>query len=351
MLDVAIECLRPSAATALRVEDEHGNVVGQLNIADNTLVYELPLRVVYVLPGKPMNPKDPLGLTPPRPLYAAPGALAALRQQMVALRSQGVDLPTFLNEHSLNQALITCAFEQPAAPHQLLMDLDQWKKDGMYRAGQVVPAGLATYLAKLADATFGAGFAAFQGIILYVFSVDAVPDPNAGGPTAASGSHIPVGARTLNVFATGLNQGKASTIAHELGHVLGLTHAFPMPAGYENGLIQQLIGTKQGPTIVLPGQQAALAAAQAAAATPPTPAQQTDIQAKQAAVQLTQSQLMEINAQLALYANNPFKFAQQSTNNLMDYDAGDRRCMLWHWQWALLQADLVAYYGSTSAAR
>jgi hypothetical protein len=60
VLDVTIECLQPSAATSLRVEDEHGNLVGQLNIADNTIVYELPLRVVYVIRGSPLNSKDPV---------------------------------------------------------------------------------------------------------------------------------------------------------------------------------------------------------------------------------------------------------------------------------------------------
>lgn len=72
VLDVTIQSLRPSAATSLRVEDEHQNLVGELQIADNTLVYELPLRVVYVLRGLPMNPRDPIGTTPPRPLYAPP---------------------------------------------------------------------------------------------------------------------------------------------------------------------------------------------------------------------------------------------------------------------------------------
>jgi hypothetical protein len=134
VLDVTIESLRPSAAASLRVEDEHKNLVGQLNIADNTTVYELPLRVVYVVQGLPMNSKDPLDQTPPRPLYAPTGALAALQRRFLALRSQGVDVPTFLNQHSLNQALVTCTFERPATPHQLIMDLDQWKKDGYYSA-------------------------------------------------------------------------------------------------------------------------------------------------------------------------------------------------------------------------
>jgi len=133
--------------------------------------------------------------------------------------------------------------------------------------------------------------------------------------------------------------------------VLGLTHAFPMPAGYENAEIQKLINGKASVNGVLPGLKTALAVAIAAAATPPTPAEQQDIQNRQTVIQAYEQQRQEADAQLTLYANNAFKFVQQSTINLMDYDPGDRRCMLWHWQWALLQADLVAYYGTTSAAR
>jgi hypothetical protein len=123
-----------------------------------------------------------------------------------------------------------------------------------------------------------------------------------------------------------------------------------MPSGYEDGEIKLLLSQKVGPTIILPGQIAALAQAKATAATPPTPVQQADIQTKQDSVQITNNQLTEINAQLAMYANNPFKFTKQSTDNIMDYDAGDRRCSYWHWQWFLLQADVAAYYGTTTAA-
>lgn len=355
VLDVTIESLRPSAATSLRVEDEHNNLVGELQIADNTTVYELPLRVVYVLRGIPMNPKDPLDATPRRPLYAPTGALATLQNQFQALRSQGVDLPTFLNQHSLNQALIRCTFQTPTTPYQLLMDLDQWKKDRQYSpsTNQLSDSkGLAKYCTDLANSVHGPAFAAFRGVTIYVFELDVAPDPGQGA-TNASGSNVPVVASTLRLFQSGLTgpgQGKASTVAHELGHVLGLTHAFPMPSGYEDGEIKQLLSQKIGPTIVLPGQIALLAQAKAAAATPPTPVEQADIQAKQDSVKITTDQLTEINAQLAMYANNPFKFTKQSTHNMMDYDAADNRCFYWHWQWFLLQADVAAYYGTTTAA-
>ena len=356
VLDVTIECLRPSAAVTLEIQDEKNHVVGALKIADNTTVYVLPLRVVYVLRGKPMNKHDALDATPRRALYAPSGALATLQQQFLALRSQGVDLFTFLNQHSLNQALVTCTLQQPVTPYQLLMDLDQWKKDRQYSPSTNLltdSKGLAKYCTDLANSVYGPTFAAFRGITIYVFELDVVPDPGVQGATNASGSNVPVTASTLRLFRSGLvgqGQGKASTVAHELGHVLGLTHAFPMPNGEEDGQIKILLSQKEGPTIVQPGQIAALAQAKATAATPPTPMQQSDIQAKQEYVQRTNDQLVEINAQLAMYANNPFKFTVQSTNNIMDYDAGDLRCSYWHWQWALLQADITAYYGTTTAA-
>ena len=352
VLDVTIESLRPSAAASLRVEDEHKNLVGQLNIADNTTVYELPLRVVYVLVGKPMNPSDPVGATPPRPLYAPTGALAALQRQFQALHSQGTDLLTFLNEHSLNQAHITCTFANPTAPYQLLIDPDQWKKAGLYStsSGELLDKDrLAGYCGPLVNALYGAAFAAFQGITIYVFEPPLALTTE--GIIAAAGSNRPVAARTLSIFQAGLTERKASTIAHELGHVLGLTHAFPMPAGDEDRKIQELVSQKAGIAITLPNQKAALAADLAAAATPPTAAEQTSIQSKQQIIQIVENQNKEADAQLAMYARNPFKFTKQSTTNLMDYDAGDRRCMLWQWQWPLLQADIVAYYGTAVAAR
>lgn len=354
VLDVTIESLRPSAAASLRVEDEHGNLVGELQIADNTTVYELPLRVVYVVEGRPMNKKDALDQTPPRPLYALPGALAALQGRFQALRSQGVDVLTFLNEHSLNQALITCAFEPRPMPHQLVMDLDQWKKDGYYSSADNTlrrSEELGTYCTKWMVATEGPTFAAFRGLTLYVFGLDIPLDAATNAPINASSATQPVAANTLCFYQSTLVQGKASTVAHELGHVLGLTHTFPMPPGTEDKEILKLLNQKAAPVMILPGLKAAVSAAVAAAAKPPTSAEQTDIQDKQQRVLLTEQQIRKADAELAIYSNNPFKFTKQSTNNIMDYDAGDRRVSYWHWQWALLQADITAYYGTTSAAR
>ncbi len=352
VLDVTVEGLRPSAAASLRVEDEHGNLVGQLNIADNTTVYELPLRVVHVLPARPMNKHDALDLTPPRPLYAPTGALAALQKQFLALSSQGVDLETFLNKHSLNQAQITCTFEKPAVPHQMLMDFDQWKKDGYYSSASntlLQTGNLRNYCTKWMTAAQGPAFTAFRGLTLFVFDLDVPPDP--AGAINASSPAQPVAANSLCFFHSTLVQGHASTVAHELGHMMGLTHAFPMPSGSEDAQIQSIIGQKAPANNVLPGLKTALAAAQTAAATPPTPAQQADIQNRQAVIQSLEAQVLEADAELALFAHNAFKFTAQSTTNIMDYDPGDRRVSYWHWQWALLQADVAVYYGTTSPAR
>jgi hypothetical protein len=101
-------------------------------------------------------------------------------------------------------------------------------------------------------------------------------------------------------------------------------------------------------------EQAAIAQLQQAASTPPTPAEQAAITPKAKVLTNLIDWINGLLSRNALYANNPFKFTQSSTENMMDCDpssAVDQRLSFWHWQWALLQADITSYYGTTSAAR
>jgi len=350
VLDVTIECLRPSGATSLRVEDEHKNLVGQLNIADNTLVYELPLRVVYVLKGIPMNPKAPIGTTPPRPLYARPGSLATVQGLF-----QKLNFIDYLNTRTLNQALITCTVHTPTAippstqapaPYQVLIDEAEWKAAGFVKNGLLQPQGLHEYCEQKANALFGP----FSGLTLFAHELN-IP-PEGGNDIAASGAILPVAAKTLLIYRKGLDVGKKSTIAHELGHVLGLTHAFPV--ANENPELAALQTTIPALQALVPQEQAALAKLQQQAATPPTPTEQAATDQKIKGLKNLNNRINGLLNHAAVYANNPFKFTQFSTENMMDYDPSssvDQRLSFWHWQWALLQTDVATYYGTKTAAR
>jgi hypothetical protein len=70
-------------------------------------------------------------------------------------------------------------------------------------------------------------------------------------------------------------------------------------------------------------------------------------------LQNVNNNINRLTLNLRLHQNNPFKFTQFSTENLMDYEQGaaTTRLSYWHWQWALLQADVAAYHGTTTAAQ
>jgi hypothetical protein len=358
----------PDLQNVLREEVERtvGPVIGLAadealvpeTIAENLFVYELPLRVVYVLRGVPYDKKAPVGATPPRPLYAHPGSLATVQTLFEQL-----DFLTYLNTRTLNQALITCVLQspppstvpsQPSAPYQVLIDKAEWKAAGFLKGGVLQPKGLHEHCEKKANALYGS----FNGLTLFVNELN-IP-PEGGGEIAASGAIVPVAARTLLVYRKGLEVGKKSTIAHELGHVLGLRHAFPMAD--ENGLMRNNLDFVSVRASILVAQQAELAKLQQGA-TPSTPttvitptiqAEQDAIKAKSNDVLLSQQLITRATVELATFTKNPFKFNQFSTENIMDYDpseAVDQRYSFWHWQWGVLQDDVAAHYGTKTLAR
>ncbi|WP_046245334.1 hypothetical protein [Hymenobacter terrenus] len=343
VLDVTIECLHPAPETSLKIVDELGAAVGELTLAENQFAYELPVRVVYLLLGRPMNPKDPLGATPPRPLYAAsPHAQATLQKGFEAL-----DFLNYVNTHTLNQALITCVVTAPKPPltppttklapaYQVLLDEDQLKKDGIVLGGLLQGgANATTYCEKVANATPGVG--PFAGLTIFVHELD-VPPPAPGAVTNAAGTIFPVEAKTLIIYRTGLSTGSQRTIAHELGHVLGLTHSFLDTNDADATAYGKTIDNLQGQLI---DARKSLATATQASA----------IQQFQQEVKALTNAIARLNTSLDVYRQNAFKFRKSSTENMMDYEPGTIRLSYWQWQWRLMQADVANYYGTKNAAK
>jgi|GEM_PF-5069326 len=315
---VSIKCLRPGPATALVVKDELGTTVGQINVVENQYVYKLPLRVVYLVKEGPTKAAQ----------------VAKLQAKFSAHRP---GLEAYLTKASFNQALIECTFEKPAAPHVFAFKPDQWAKDGHYdpRTNKLkdssVVEDLLPYVSEKVNKARG-----FHGVTIYLTDLEF----QAGN--YGFGRLFPTSMSDVILFPEGL--AGTRTFAHEIGHVLGLQHSFLNPgtlasikaAGSDNtkkllAMQEEYVKTlKKGLLLMKPGSAEARQ-------------QQEYIASTEQSIRVLKQQQLNDQAAQESYAKNKLLFTQAATENVMDYYNEDRS--FWHWQWQLMQQEVVRFYG------
>ncbi|GAA4037573.1 hypothetical protein GCM10022409_23330 [Hymenobacter glaciei] len=342
VVDITVKCIKACSDTSLCVLDKNGNLAGQLNVVSNTKIHQLPIRVVYLV-------KD--------------GAASSTNLSALQSTFAGLNLSQYLNENSLNQANIQTFFERTSQTYQLVFKETEWAGKyydvaNMWYTDYVgIPKTLflekvmADYRAKYE----ASGTVPFRGIVLVVTDIRKNPADHEGGVSQVR----PVNARGIIIYETNLK--KESSYAHEIGHTLGLDHTF---LGVEDkadlsARKANILGNKSVLALDIKARIAYTARIkyfQAQIANSPSGSAeqkvaQDALEAERKAVAQNEKTIMQAQAQIAsnkqeiqAYAANPFKFGSGVTQNFMDYVA--TRAYFFHWQWKIMQNDVIRYYGS-----
>lgn len=373
-VDITVRCLRPCPATALYVLDENGAIAGQLNVVDNTKTYHLPVRVIYLVKQGAASSTD----------------LANLKSGFAAL-----NLKKYLNENSLNQAQIQADFENTNQHFELTFDEDAWAKEGFFdkannwftdrvyttkdkqvKTEYILQRFLAVYLERYEKKEN----APFRGVLLFMTSLPKNKADNEGGVAFT----FPEPSRQCIIFQP--NLGNIGTYAHEIAHVLGLEHSF-----WEKKEQEAFLETKNNINIrkIIIEKNRAITQSNRNAikhntdlsikpkeieikkyeeliksSTYPYKKEAMEFIAKRrseidktksvnikiqktideaAAVEVEFKDI--ITSTLRIFHNNPYKWHQNKTNCIMDYTSN--RNSFYRFQWAVMQNDVIKFYGES----
>ena len=371
--EITIKCIKPCAETDIIVKTADNKIVGKIRAKGNIKVYNLPVRLVCLV-------KD------------TPSKEAEINQLISDFKSEGI--VNYLNKNSLNQALIQTSVEIDAKYH-LAFNESQWagkfydKTKNCFTNRKDSAGGKVSYIDDDGEEQkdrdyehvldkflrdykekFEKNSPKFKGIILFVTNIEKDPSDKEGGVSRTT----PVNFREAIIFKPNLKD--KSTYAHEIGHILGLTHYFWRDAEYNQSLNNLKIGIIQN-NAAIGSREANIKISESNIkihdgnikeyeeyqkkhpnyykANPTIDKfvkdQKSGMQKELKEIKKSQEEIKAIEETLVnqennlnVYKSNKFKFKETGTSNIMDYSVKTNYYSCWQWQ--LMQNDVLKFYGN-----
>jgi hypothetical protein len=322
--------------------DGQNQIVGALNFVANE-VYKLPIKIVG-LAKKYMSEAT---------VESQNNAQAKAQQYLneIANIRTGIDtfismldlkLADYLNNNSLNQASIQCEFERDAndniVVHPLYFPEIEWETQGYFESTSNWLRDSSTEKKDILDKTYETCIANglisndYRGIVLVI---SALRGDDEGGKADLYSEN----GKIAMIFFSNIQNW--ATYAHEIAHVLGLSHSFyrdenTLLNSYMN-LIKNEIGFQNLNQNYIDKQQRALDNNLL------TEEGRGDLEkAKQAQI-ASIAKLNRFRFSKSIYEINKFRFEKAKTTNIMDYSK--QKYTFFHYQWKIMQNEIIQYYG------
>ncbi len=323
-IEITVFCDKPlNQDTTISLLDKNNKKVGRLKVFKNANHTRLHFNITPVRILRSVSKETDIELIEKRiDIKGTKTNKDGTKIQIKGWGDKNADLPTdlkklehYLNTQSLNQALLQCTIGKV---YDIIIDEDKWIADGL-----IIDEGCVFKDNEVLDKFYQLFEEQYpiqakkRGIIVFLSPLS---QEQAGG----EGNIRNIEAKQCVVYYD--NLWNKETFAHEISHVLGLTHSFQEKNSKEDIFIMNRFIKQVDDYInyMIDNNKSKHEIAE-----------EWD---------KYKEQYKEYRSYLNIYYRNPYIFEKAKTENIMDYD--NIRKSFWKYQWKAMQDDMIKFYNT-----